>query len=569
MIGALLVATAVALSGCPAKTRRTLVPVVPTTGDSQARARFDQAQRRFERDDQQVATEFEAIANKYPDDPIAPHAMLYAGMAAVRAADYQKAIAILDKLDREPGIAQAVRARGRLFLGVALGYAGHHARALPHLQRGEPAIASDAERGEWLAAMAEALGRGSAPRGAAPYYDRWDKIASPAEHAYITAARQRLGLVSPAPPVRTSGSADPNLIGAVLALSGRGARVGDLALRGLAMASGAVNPAASAPFVVSVRDSRSRPALAEEGVSELAARGVIGVIGPMHRRSVARASAKAAALGLPLITLDQRSRASASPFVFHAVHSAEDRARSLARYAHGLGVRDFAIFAPSNGYGRAVGGAFRKEVVKLGGTVVVSRSYAPKATSFGKSVRGLRKPWQALFVPDQATRLSLIAPSLAAGNFVSRPWTAKRPRRGRKILLLSTAEFLTQKYVRNAGRYSVGAVFAPGFYPDRFDAAIRSYVDRYESAFHRVPTVFDAYAYDAAMVLRAAVATGARTRGALGTALIGVRMDGLTGQVRFGADRRRADDGLLYRVQADDTGALQIRVQRTPPPAGG
>lgn len=599
------------VTGCPRASRRTLVPSVPTSGDAAARSRFLEAKNDFERDGQADAAEFEAIAESYPEDPIAPFALLYAGMSAIRAREYDKAVTSLTALDEEPDLDKGMRVRGRLFLGIALGYQGKHDQALPHLRAGEPALETDAERGEWLAAMAEALGRSAEPLDALIYYDRWYQVASESEKAFVVA---RLGAVVGQASVRAARAAydslerrdspgaailglrvaadwaaegspdnaqrvrkqteagrqalglldqggsgeggDPGQVGAILPLTGELARRGELVLRGLALASGTFDQARGAdmqPFVVSVRDTASTAQSVGAAVDASAAEGVIALIGPIDGGSVDAAAAHAHGRGVPLLSLNPRSDRRAgehSRFVFHVLQSAEDRARALARHAHNNGVRSYAILRPDNGYGRAVSDAFRDEVTRLGGKIAESATYDPKATSFGDAVKKLGGEWQAVFIPDQASRLELIAPALAAADLMARPIGEKERRKqtGRSIVLLSTAEFIAPRYLRSAGRYSLGAVLAPGFFPDREDALIRDFVDRYELAFGAQPTALDAYAYDAALAVRKAVAEGARTRAGLADALAAMRVKGLTGTIAFDDKHHRADDGLLYTV---------------------
>ncbi|HET6614032.1 MAG TPA: ABC transporter substrate-binding protein, partial [Kofleriaceae bacterium] len=256
------------------------------------------------------------------------------------------------------------------------------------------------------------------------------------------------------------------------------------------------------------------------------------------------------------------SAVTGSRYVFHIVHSAEERARALARFAVAAGKHDFAILGPREGYGRAVGDAFAQEVARLGGKVVVSAWYDPKTTSFGDTIKRLRKPWQAVFVPDIASRLELVAPALAAGNFISRPLGGDEPDHGRKVLLLSTAEFLDSSFLRSAGRYAEGAVLAPGFYPDRSDPRMSDVIASYEAAYGRLPTALEAYAVDAAAVVQAAVAAGARTRAEVAAFATRSQISGLTGEVSFGADLRRRDSGVLYQVQVSERGDYAIRALR-------
>jgi branched-chain amino acid transport system substrate-binding protein len=623
---------ALCAAGCPARTRRVIAPrppeeKLPQSGDAEARARFQEARARFARDAETspaVAAEFASIAREYPEDPIAPYAQLYAGIAAIQSSAFEQAEKNLAALIEEPTAEPEIRLRGRLFLGITRSYQGKHAEALDHLESAQGAVHGDEERGEWLAAMAASLAAGSAPMRAARYYDDWYALARPGEQAYIVSrlddliasasaaevraayedlerkdgpatailgarvaadwaaagetdrarrvrsdierARRAIGL-APSVEAGRGDAGSVSRLGVILPLSGRRARAGDLALRGLSLAAGTFPGIAGVrAFDVSVHDTASEAAGARTAMDTLAGEGVIAVVGPIDGDSVDTAVPRAHALGLPLLSLDPRGgdRAGASPgspYVFHIMQSAEDRARALARHAVAEGVRSVAILGPKSGYGRAVSDAFAAEIERRGGRITSRVTYAPEVTSFGDSIKQLKGSFEAVFIPEQASRLALIAPALAAADIVALPVRARAPRVGKKILLLSTAEFIEPSYVRNAGRYSEGAVLAPGFYADRADPAIGDFVSRYEQAFGAVPTPLDAYAYDAARLVSEAVAAGARSRAALGETMAAASVKGLTGTITFDGEHRRRDDGLLFVVTRDgDT--LAIRAVR-------
>ena len=619
---AVVVITVLLAAACGPRTRRVQRLPLPTTGSPEARRQFDSSQNRFGRDGHaQLTEEFEAIIQEFPDDPIAPYAMLYAGMAALRAGSYERALENLDKLDPAINVDAAVMQRAQLYKGLALGYLGRHTEALPLLRASGNAVnpGDDNELAEWHAAMAEASAATGAVLGAVTHYDAWWAIGRDSEKAYavnriealvttlddatvqsgyralkshdgpaaailgiryeaalvrqgladraedvadeIADARRALGMSS-GTQVR-SGGGDPGRLGAILPMTGRQKRIGDLAMRGLSMSSG-VSAVAGTSATLRVRDSSSVASGAAAAIDDLAQQQVIAVVGPVGGKAVDRAADRAGRIGLPLVSLSSRpeSQKASSSYVFHVVHSAESRARALARYATKNKIKDFAILAPKNGYGRAVGDAFAREVERLGGAIVVRVDYKPNTTSFKKDVRKLRKPWQAIFIPDRARKLELIAPALAYGNFLARP-LAQRKRGGkRKVLLLSTAEGIGERYIRAAGRYSWGGVFAPGFYPDRTDSQIGPFVNSYYSSFGRLPTGFDAYAYDAGQAVLAAVRSGATNREQLSRALAGGKPAGVTGQIAFGTARTRIDDGVLYTVERLASGDFEIRALR-------
>jgi branched-chain amino acid transport system substrate-binding protein len=634
-----LAAAAALLAACPGRTKRNVgvnMPV-PTDGDKQALHRFEETRSRFLRDGttgEQAATttgQFEAIARDYPEDPIAPHALLFAGMSALSAGQYSRAADNLKELVKDEGVEPAVRARARLFYGVTLEYQDRHKQALEQLASAREAVdtGSADEKAAFFSAVAEASAATGHTDEAIAAYDAWYRVGRASEKAYamerirslveqldenavrrvygglpdkdgpaaalvgtrlaaqldargqgdqaesvrseIKDARERVGLGGGIQAGDGSGG-DAGRVGAVLSLSGKRNRLGDFAMRGLTLASSAFQERdASAgrlgfprPFQLVVRDDASQAQGAAAGVEALARDGVIAVVGPDDGRSVERAAKRAGELGVPLVSLHPAAELLEgidSPFVFHAVHSAEQRARALARAALAGGARDFAIFAPDNGYGRKVGDAFRQVVERGGGHIVIEERYPAGATSFQGQVGKLRKPFQALFVPDRARALELIAPALAAANMIARP-PGQKTTRGRPIWLLSTADVLEPAFLRSAGRYAAGALFAPGFYADRADPRIGQFVTEYERAFGRTPTALDAYAFDGAWAVRTAVEGGAQNRRDVAGRLATQSFDGLTGKVGFDSSHRRRDDGLLFEVVEVRPGQFELKARR-------
>ena len=628
---------AAALLACPGRTKRQVgsdIPI-PTDGDQQALERFRENRARFEQDgkveDSTAAlAEFEAIAREYPEDPIAAHALLFAGIAALEAGKPDRAADNLRDLVKDEDANPAVVRRGQLFLGVSLGYLGKHEQALAALKIGAETLdgKNPDERAQFHAAFAEASAATGKPGDALVHYDAWHPVGRAAERAYTLArvraladqldersigevygkltgkngpgaafvgarlaaqleargdrdraeevrgeireAREKLGLVVAGGAGGAGG--DPDKVGGILSLSGKRNRLGDFSMRGLALAAGTFEELGDGatrlgfpkPFRLSVRDDASQGAGAAGAVDALAGEGVIAIVGPDDGRAVERAARRATELGVPLVSLHPAAellQGADSPLVFHVVHSAERRARALARQALEAGIRDFAVLAPDSGYGRQVGGAFKNEVQRGGGQVVVEVKFKPGATSFSGEVGKLKKPFQALFVPVQAKQLELIAPALAAGNLNARP-PGEKSKQGRSIWLLSTADLVTPQFLQAAGRYSWGALLAPGFFADRTDSRIAEFAALYEKSFGRAPTALDAYAFDAAWLVRAAVDGGAKNRRDLAAQLAVTKLVGLTGPVAFDSGHRRRDDGILYEVVQVRADQYELKARR-------
>ncbi|MEO8703971.1 MAG: penicillin-binding protein activator [Kofleriaceae bacterium] len=601
----------VALAACGGKTRKTLVPEIPHTGNAQARSRLADAIAKFKRDGR-GGGEFREIVEEYPDDPIVPWANLYAGIAALKDRKFDEAAASLKLvLDRE--IDAGLTRRAQLFMGITKNYLGDARGALDLLKKaGKEAVEGDAERTEQLAAYAYAMAV-IEPAASLPYFDQLYARVTPTERALIVArceevaatatpdqlrrqldelderkgpamaaVASRLAAIADqggnpseaqklrelAGPARaavglpktigtavltTGGGGNPGLVGAVLP-GGKPTKAGDGAIAGLGLAGGAAGGSGVVAIEIRQTTDANEAALA---VEDLAKRGVIAVIGPIDGPSVDKAGGRAEGLGIPLLSLSGRpEERTTGRWVFHMRHSAEARARALAKRALAAGIKSFAILAPEDNYGKSVTAAFVDELGRGGGAVASKVTYPADTKSFVKYAKQLSGKWDALFVPDEAKQLALIAPAVSATKQIPKPFGTKRTTGGRPILLMSTAEELTGAFIADAGMHADGAWLAPGFYPDDRDAATKVFVDQFIKQYARAPGVVDAYAYDAAQL---AAAGGSGGRAGLAAKLSGGSLTGLTGIIKFDSDHRRADLGVVYTV-VEDSGAYSIRV---------
>jgi ABC-type branched-subunit amino acid transport system substrate-binding protein len=564
----LLFCTPALAAGCPGRFDPRAQPELPAQADTVLHARFAEARQQLEQGHFEAArVAFEELLGDQAASALFQHARFYLGLSQVRVGQYRQARESLSP-----------------FVGDI----------------------DDKSEGDLYAALAEAWAGEGNPGEAVVYYDRWHAVATRAERAYIAlrvralvegmseeAAEQAYARVDKTRPARgilaerlalaaqargdgaraarlfeetqraregALAGGDPGRVGALLPLSGKRRLVGEAALRGLTVAAGVFDTAAGGgvlvdrvprPFVVTVSDAGERPERAGAGVDELAAEGVIAIIGPVDKEAAEAALVRAEAVGMPLLSLDApQAEVTAAPSrAFRIVISVEARAQALARHAYGAGARRFALLAPEIPYGQRAGKAFTDEVRRLGGEVVTEVGYAKDAKAFVEPAKKLAAAdFDALFVPDTAARLELIAPQLAVLDLKVQGALLPQPKRGRGILLLATAEAITPKFLAGTGRYTVGAILAPGFYADASDALLAPYVARFRAAYGEDPTYLDAYAYDAALLVRAAVESGATDRATVTARLGEASLAGLTGTIRFDPRRQRADAGLLYVV---------------------
>jgi ABC-type branched-subunit amino acid transport system substrate-binding protein len=604
------------LAACPQHTRHTLGADVPQTGDGAARHRFVEARAAFLRDGSEAGV-FKQIVDEYPEDPIVPWAELYAGIAAVKARDWDTAGRQLDhaiRANADPGLT----ARATLFLGIAKNYQGDAAGALPLLRASGKAVEGDDERTEYLAALAFATAASHEPIAALPIFDELWGRATPTERAVILArieevvagaepaavkaaydatadhkgptaaiagtrlvlladdvgstdeaarlretvepARAAVGLpahvAADVAPASGGNGGQGGLVGAVMPLGGKQNRVAEAAIAGLGLAAGAADGSGVAAIEVRTAGDATTAAAA---IDDLAGGNVIAIVGPIDGASVDAAGSRAEGLGVPLLSLSPRPEGrTTGTYVFHVMHSAEVRARALATRARALGITRFAVLAPDSAYGKAVSAAFADEVEHGGGKIIQKQTYKPDTKSFASIAKSLDTSWQAIFIPEQADRLGLIVPALAAAGAIPKPVGTKKAIGGRPVLLLSTAEGLSASYLTDAGRHSEGALFAPGYFPEDQDPTSKAFVDRFVAAYGRAPGAVEAYAYDAAQL---AAAGGAGGRAGLAAALANGELVGLTGTIRFDAEHHRADNGVIYTV-VEDAGQYVVRIAR-------
>ncbi len=448
-------------------------------------------------------------------------------------------------------------------------------------------LASEGAWRAWGAAAPNGLGRAVLGGKAAAYLrDKGDAAGAAFVETETSAARHALGFDATGSPV---GPGDPTRVGLALPLSGKFQVVGEAALRAAMLAAG--TPAAGAAgnpgtTQLVVRDTATDPERAARGVSELTrGEAVIGIVGAGSVKAGPAAIAQASEDGIAVLALEDAAPGALTT-AFQMIHAPDARAAALARQAAKLGARRFAILAPDGAMGKRLREAFRKAVTEASGTIVVEATYVAGATSFAAPIAALKKqPFDAIFVPDSAERLPLIAPALAVADLWPQPWVkvragvpagepgkARGPRAGkggaarpaegrpRPILLLSTASDVSLKLLGSAGRYLQGALLCPGFFADENDSRARAFVEGYRAAYGHDPHATEAYAYDAVTTLQVAVRQGARTRGdvvkALGLANAPV-LRGLTGDVTFGPDHGRVDSPFVYVVDGDDIHALK------------
>jgi len=336
---------------------------------------------------------------------------------------------------------------------------------------------------------------------------------------------------------------DKTMIGALVPLSGRLRGLGRDLLSGMLLAADLSGRARGTSATIVVRDSASDPVAGAEALARL---GAVAVVGVPRSSNARKAGPRCQQLGVPLLTgADGKGVAALGTAIFRSVHSPVQRARALAAHLAATGkVQRVAVLHPNNGYGRRVAAAFAAEAtrrkLRVTATVIYRRSDKTLYKQFQPLVA---KGVQAVFVADSAIHLELVAPQLALAGLQSS--TVRRLGPG-KVLLLSTAEGLRARLVKNVAHAVAGAILAPGFYPDPTDILLGAFVKVFQKVFGRLPGRYAALGYLAVQRVRGLLVRKAQGRVSLLKALRGHK-DG-AGQQVFDSRGERADTPRLYQV---------------------
>jgi len=369
-------------------------------------------------------------------------------------------------------------------------------------------------------------------------------------------------------------------IGVLLPQSGRYASFGNLVRRGMELAR-QVHDRNGAPVEFVYRDTAADPDTTAQAVTDLVNRErVVAIAGPLTGAAAMAAAEQAQADRVPLLALSQRQGLpETGDFVFRDSLTNRLQARALARYAvEEKGMSAFGVLYPDNRLGRELTRLFGEEVLKLGGLVVAREGYPEGVTDFGRQIKLLKgedpdapepeeiplteeeiladlfvpdEPempavdFDALFIPDYADQVGLIAPQLAYYGIEDLP-------------LLGINGWNSPDLVRDAGSYVEGAVFVDGFFRYSTYPFVRDFVDLYFETYGEDPSILEAQGYDAAGILLSLIdQEEILSREGLRLALARLQhYPGVTGATTF--DMQGDAEKVLFLLQVQNGNIVQI-----------
>jgi branched-chain amino acid transport system substrate-binding protein len=333
----------------------------------------------------------------------------------------------------------------------------------------------------------------------------------------------------------------PQTIGAVLPLSGRHSNVAYRSLRGLQLGLGIYGKNRS-NFELAVVDSEGNPDIARRAVERLVTEDhIIAIVGSLLSRTSVSVASKAEELGVPTIALSQKSGITQiGEGVFRNSITSSMQVQQLVRVAmNDLGLKKFAILYPNDAYGVEYANLFWDAVLARGGEIRGVQAYDPKASSYSPPIqrlvgtffledreqeyKGLLRDWykerkslrsrqsppedllppmidfEAIFVPDSASAMGQIAPTLAYHDITG-------------VKLLGTNLWNTSKLIRLGKRHVDDAIFVDSILSTDENFRRSQFFKEYVAVFDEEPGLFEAQAYDAGLMIRQAVASGSNSR---------------------------------------------------------
>ncbi len=327
-------------------------------------------------------------------------------------------------------------------------------------------------------------------------------------------------------------------VGVVLPLSGKNAPVGQRALRGLEMGLGLHIPGSG--FKLAVMDSEGNPDSARRGVERLVKEdNVIAIVGSLLSKTAPAVAAKSDELGVPTMALSQRSGLTEiGPTVFRNSLTSGMQVRALVRTAmEDLGMKKFAILYPNDLYGVEFTNIFWDEVLARGGQITAVQTYSTKETDFRLVIqrlvgtyfgearqdefsvrlkelqhadkkRSVRQSnletvlppitdFDALFIPDSVKAMGQISAMLSYNDV-------------RNVKLMGTNLWNTKDVARRAGNFSNNLLFVDSVSPSAHNKS--RFVTEYKALYNEEPSLIEIQAYDAGLILRQLIASGASSR---------------------------------------------------------
>jgi len=240
-----------------------------------------------------------------------------------------------------------------------------------------------------------------------------------------------------------------------------------------------------------VKDDAGNPDAARAGAQQALDEGAAIVLGPLFAQSVSLVGQVTRARNVPVIAFSTDTNV-ASAGIYLLSFLPESDVQRIVQYATANGKRSYAALVPENPYGAVVEAAFRQDVARRGGQVVVLEHYPHDKAGMTNPVRTVAQSAsraEALFIPDGGDAVPDVVQTLVAAGVNTK-----------RIQLLGTGLWDDPRIFSTAG-------LDGGWYAAPDGAGYRAFSARYRTRYHQDPVRTATLAYDAVALVAALVKT--------------------------------------------------------------
>lgn len=328
---------------------------------------------------------------------------------------------------------------------------------------------------------------------------------------------------------------------------------GPNAAYGIAMKNGIELAAEKQPVRLIFRDDQSRPEEAASAAQKLiveekvllligeASSGASLMIAPIAERSE-----------IVMITPSstEPSLTEFGPHIFRACFVDPFQAEVMADHAkNGLELTKLAVLRDiDSSYSVQLSEAFGKEIVKLGGKIVLDEAYAGGDQSYDALARKVKASGaQGVYIPGFVTQIPLIAQALLRAKA--------------EVRILGADGFDSATLIDTNLELLEGAQYTAHFSPDDPRPEAKAFVTVYRERFNEAPDSLAALGYDAAKLGIAAILKGG-TEPLRERVLKSAPFSGVTGEITFDAKRNAKKAALIIGIERGRR--VMVSVTKTP-----
>ncbi|MBN2297157.1 MAG: ABC transporter substrate-binding protein [Deltaproteobacteria bacterium] len=338
-----------------------------------------------------------------------------------------------------------------------------------------------------------------------------------------------------------------NTIGVVVPLTGKWETVGQKVLKGIEFASRVFSDEKAPNVEYVIKDYGSDESSIAGIIEDLDKNHkVISIIGPIGEVAGSISCNEAQARGIPSFMFTRGDISSKQEsYCFRNFISVDTQVTTLLQVASDLNITRFAILYPTDHFGNIFTNLFIENAPNYGIEIVRQVGYSPQLVDFKEAVNTLiahlKQPVQdetietdqdiriepdfdALLIPDTAINAAMIASYLPYFSIDG-------------VRLFGPTLWDTPDFIRVGGKYVDDAIFVSGFFINSQLDFVQEFNNSFYYTFGYSPSVWEAGAYDTAVILQNLLEGEIHTRESLREQIASVKdYPGLTGATSFYTD---------------------------------